>query len=109
MDALTLSRLRLSRPGVVVLVILLLAGGIGAFLFSSRADNGPAQKKPAPARPALSVSVVTPQLAEWPVLLAANGNIAPWQEAVIGAEIGGQRITEVLVNVGDVVKQGQLL
>jgi RND family efflux transporter MFP subunit len=33
----------------------------------------------------------------------------PWQEAVIGTQTGGYRLVEVLVNVGDVVKQGQLL
>ena len=33
----------------------------------------------------------------------------PWQEASIGAEVNGLKLAEVLVNVGDVVKQGQLL
>ncbi len=32
-----------------------------------------------------------------------------WQEAVIGAELSGLRLTEVLVNVGDTVKLGQPL
>lgn len=41
--------------------------------------------------------------------LAANGNIVAWQEAVIGPEIGGNRLVEVLVNVGDTVRKGQLL
>ena len=42
-------------------------------------------------------------------MIAAYGNITPWQEAVIGAELSGYRLTEVLVNVGDLVTQGQLL
>jgi HlyD family secretion protein len=33
----------------------------------------------------------------------------PWQEAIIGAELSGLRLTEVLVNVGDTVKRGQPL
>ena len=41
--------------------------------------------------------------------LAANGNIAPWQEAIVGAELAGLRISEVRVNVGDIVKRGQVL
>jgi RND family efflux transporter MFP subunit len=41
--------------------------------------------------------------------LAANGNVAAWQEASIGAEASGLRLTQVLVNVGDSVKKGQLL
>ena len=39
--------------------------------------------------------------------LSANGNIAAWQEAVIGAEAGGLRTEEVRVNVGDRVKKGK--
>ncbi|MGE5714524.1 MAG: efflux RND transporter periplasmic adaptor subunit, partial [Betaproteobacteria bacterium] len=63
----------------------------------------------ADARHALTVGLVTPQTAEWSQTLAANGNIAAWQEAVIGAELSGLRVTEVLVNVGDAVKRGQPL
>ncbi len=61
------------------------------------------------AKPTLSVNLVAPQAAEWPLRLAANGNIAAWQEAVIGAEAAGLRLTEVLVNVGDTVRKGQPL
>lgn len=60
-------------------------------------------------KPALTVSTVQPQTAQWPQTLAASGNIVAWQEAIIGAEIGGFRITEVLANVGDAVKKGQVL
>jgi RND family efflux transporter MFP subunit len=42
-------------------------------------------------------------------LLPANGTVAAWQEAVIGPEIANFRLTEVLVNVGDSVRKGQLL
>ena len=41
--------------------------------------------------------------------VAANGSISPWQEAIIGSEVNGLMLTEVLVNVGDNVKRGQLL
>ncbi|HVE53588.1 MAG TPA: efflux RND transporter periplasmic adaptor subunit, partial [Ramlibacter sp.] len=37
------------------------------------------------------------------------GNLAAWQEASIGAEAGGFRITEVLAGVGDRVRRGQVL
>ena len=40
---------------------------------------------------------------------AANGNIVAWQEALIGAEVGGLRIAEVRVNVGDYVKKDDVL
>jgi RND family efflux transporter MFP subunit len=61
------------------------------------------------AKPALTVTTTAPQLLEWPQVLKASGNIAAWQEAVIGPEISNYRITEVRANVGDVVKQGQVL
>ncbi|HWR76029.1 MAG TPA: efflux RND transporter periplasmic adaptor subunit [Thiobacillus sp.] len=61
------------------------------------------------AKPALTVMAITPQRVEWPRMLAANGNIAAWQEAVIGAEISNLRLTEVRVNVGDKVQKGQVL
>lgn len=57
----------------------------------------------------LAVSVVSPQQVTWPVSLAANGNIAAWQEVVIGSEISGFRLTAVNADVGDSVRKGQLL
>jgi RND family efflux transporter MFP subunit len=69
-----------------------------------------AQDKPAAApKPALSVAVVTPQTTRLAQTLAANGNLAAWQEASIGAEAGGQRLAEVRVNVGERVRKGQVL
>ena len=39
----------------------------------------------------------------------ATGSIFPWQEVVIGPEVGGYRVSAVLVDVGDTVKKGQVL
>lgn len=58
---------------------------------------------------ALTVTLATPEVQAWPRTLAANGSILPWQEAIIGTEIGGLRLLEVRVNVGDQVRRGQLL
>ena len=62
-----------------------------------------------PARPALTVTSIRPAAVDWPQTLVANGNVAAWQEAVVGSEIGGFRLTEVKVNVGDEVEKGDLL
>ena len=59
--------------------------------------------------PALSVTTSQPTRVNLPMSLSANGNIAAWQEAIIGSESNGLRLTEVKVNVGDSVKAGQLL
>ena len=63
----------------------------------------------APAKPALTVTVAQPQQATLARSLTANGNIAAWQEASIGTEANGLRLADVKVNVGDVVKRGQVL
>jgi RND family efflux transporter MFP subunit len=68
-----------------------------------------AADKAAPTRPALTVTSVKAVSSSLPMQLAANGNIAPWQEAIIGSESGGLRLAEVLVNVGDVVRKGDVL
>ncbi|MBK4735564.1 efflux RND transporter periplasmic adaptor subunit [Noviherbaspirillum pedocola] len=60
-------------------------------------------------RAALTVSVDQPRHLDLPQRLEANGNIAAWQEAVIGSEVAGLRLTSVRVNVGDRVRAGDLL
>lgn len=59
--------------------------------------------------PALTVTVAQPGKAQLPITLVANGNIAAWQEAIIGSESNGLQLTDVLVNVGDKVHRGQVL
>ena len=68
-----------------------------------------AENPAAPARPALTVLATTPQPAQLPMRVTANGNIAAWQESSIGSEANGLRLDEVRVNVGDAVKKGQVL
>jgi RND family efflux transporter MFP subunit len=69
-----------------------------------------AQSTSSPAAPAaLTVKRTVATAQQWPQTLTAVGSIAAWQEVVIGAEIGGQRLSRLLVDVGDRVKQGQLL
>lgn len=69
-----------------------------------------AGNKPSSAtRPALTVAITTPQPSDWPQVLTAHGNIAAWQEAIIGAELVGLRLSEVLVDIGDTVRKGQVL
>lgn len=103
---------------IVAVLVLALAGGLwfmrgdaaskpaaAAATGNAASANNPA----AGARPALTVSVAKPERASVPVKLAANGNITAWQEAVIGSEANGLRLTHVLVGVGDRVQAGQPL
>ena len=98
---------KFSPAAFAVISALALATG-GALLFSgtSRAADEPKAGQP---RPALTVTTTPPERTSVPLRLAANGNVAAWQEASIGAESNGLRLTDVRVNVGDVVKAGQVL
>jgi RND family efflux transporter MFP subunit len=72
----------------------------------SEQDEAEQNEKP---RAMLTVTAVEPQATDWPLRLSANGAIAAWQDAVVGSELGGQRLAEVNANVGDVVRKGQVL
>lgn len=96
------------------------AAGLWTLVHSGQVDAGaadaPAAAGSAPgtaaataAKPALTVTTTQARQDEWPITLGANGNVAAWQEAVVGAELSGMRLTEVLVNVGDRVRRGQVL
>jgi RND family efflux transporter MFP subunit len=97
-------KISLQRHQAGLLACTLVASALlGAFSASA------ADPKTAPARPALTVTTALPSQATLPVKLSANGNIAAWQEAVVGSEVNGLRLTEVRVNVGDSVRKGQVL
>ncbi|NKF21048.1 efflux RND transporter periplasmic adaptor subunit [Solimonas marina] len=88
---------------------LALGAGLAAALILSTAGCKKKAAEPDQPKPVMAVEVVSPQSHEWSQRLEASGNVQPWQEAVIGAEVGGIRITDVKVNVGDVVKKGDVL
>ena len=94
------------RPKPLILVLLLLAG-IAALAWFFRGER--AAPPAATVRPALTVTTVQPQRESLPTTLAANGNIMAWQEASVGTEAAGLRLTQVRANVGDRVRQGQVL
>lgn len=58
---------------------------------------------------ALTVEYAISKRQDWPELVKASGSIEPWEEAIIGSEISGERLVEVSVNIGDRVKKGQIL
>ena len=103
-----MQKLKLKPAVLVIFVVVAVAAG-AFFYFSATRPDAAATNATAAPKPALTVTVATPQRQRQPITLAANGNIAAWQEAVIGAESTGLRLTEVRVNVGDVVKAGQVL
>lgn len=80
-----------------------------ATAFAALAPAAGAEDKKAAAKPSLTVSTVKPEKTSLPIRLTANGNVAAWQEAIISSESNGLRLSDVKVNVGDVVNKGELL
>ena len=101
-----MKQFHLKHIAFVLLAFMVVAGG--STLLSSETSAAD-DKKAASPKPALTVSTVLPQTVTMPIRLAANGNIAAWQEAIIGSESNGLRLAEVHVNVGDQVRAGQVL
>lgn len=98
------------KPLAAALSVVIAAGvaATGLLAFGVRAADD--AKTPASApRAALTVTTTTPQPTAIPLKISANGNIAAWQEAIIGTEANGLRLAEVRANVGDVVRKGQVL
>lgn len=77
-------------------------------VLASLGGTGVLAQQPKP-RPALTVTTTVPVRGAFADQLTANGNIAAWHEASVGAEVGGLRLAQVLVNVGDQVRAGQVL
>ena len=64
---------------------------------------------PADAAATLTVQAVRAAPLRIDRRVAADGNIAAWQEAVVGAEVQLGRLTSVNVQIGDRVKKGDVL
>lgn len=90
---------------------LLCALVLSALLAACGAEKstGAPQAAASAARPVLTITAEKPQRTPMADTLAANGDIAAWQEASIGADVPGLRLAELRVNVGDTVKKGQVL
>jgi RND family efflux transporter MFP subunit len=94
--------MKLSHPLFVALASVLCAAA------NPSAVAQPTTAASAP-RASLTVTTARPAQSRLPLRLAANGNIAAWQEASVGSEASGLRLSEVRANVGDVVRRGQVL
>lgn len=94
---------------VVVLLIIVIVVWQTNTAQKSTATNQQKNADTTAQKAALTVTVVSPQQQNWKQTFTANGNIAAWQEVVIGSELSGQRLTRVNVNVGDEVRRGQVL
>ncbi len=103
------------KKQIIAAILILVVALISYWLFFSEpkpADSAEEKSEAVStttAKPALTVNTVQPRNMQLPTVLAANGNVAAWQEASIGSESNGLRLTDVKVNIGDQVQKGQVL
>jgi HlyD family secretion protein len=104
------------KLNAIQIIAILSISASAIFVFSTQTwaqteKNADAKSdgKTPPPKAALSVSAVSPSNSALGLRLQANGNVTAWQEAIIGAEVNGLKLLDVKVNVGDIVKKGQVL
>jgi HlyD family secretion protein len=73
-------------------------------------DRDVAQESNAGAREAVMTVTAAPlERIELTRTIAMNGSVHAWQDVIISSEVGGYRVAEVYVDVGDRVRKGQQL
>lgn len=102
-----MKRLTHKLPAPRVIAVAVGAVAIGATALTLLARQ-PEETKRLP-NPSITVSVVTPEAAEFARAIASTGTVRARDELIVGSDAAGVRIVEVLADVGDTVKRGQLL
>lgn len=99
------------RKSHLLLVAVLVAAGVFAMLRAyGRGTAEPTVQAAAPAQAAtLTVSVERVHSEAITSSVSATGTVAAWQEATIGSEESGLRLTDVLVAEGDHVRAGDVV
>lgn len=94
---------RVALTGAVIIVFLII------LIAKSRGERQEQETVPPAPAPVLSVVMTRARVSMLPIRIPATGHIAAWQEASVGTEAEGLQLTKVEVNVGDRVRQGQVL
>jgi len=94
---------------VLTAVALLVAGLVTLLVARSARGGATAGNDVVQAPPAMTVTTVQVKQQDWDEALTASGAIAAWQESVVGAPLAGLRLVSVEVDVGAVIRKGQVL
>jgi HlyD family secretion protein len=94
---------------LAICAVSVLAGCGGDKPADAAAPAGEGAGTPAAQAAALTVTTTVVASQDLVRTVPATGSIYPWQEVIIGPEVGGYRVAEVLVDVGTRVQKGQAL
>jgi RND family efflux transporter MFP subunit len=97
--------MKVKKHILVIGIAAIVSAGCAFALIAPKAD---AKKAPTPV-PSVTVNLVAPQPATFARAVAATGTVSARDELSIGSDASGVRLLEVLVDVGSVVRKGDLL
>jgi len=106
------ARTKRTWPRVAIALAIVILGAASWWYWHARnavSDAARTAAAAAGAEPALTVTAASVKRVTWPQVVEASGSIAPWQDAIVGARVGGLTLSEVRVNVGDKVERGQVI
>ncbi len=83
--------------------------GTGAYLVMTQGAREPKPATAAIAAPAPTISVIAARAQEIVDTILINGNLVAREEIMVGPELDGLRITEIVADEGDRVARGQVL
>jgi RND family efflux transporter MFP subunit len=96
----------MKKTSIITLSIIVTLTIVAVFMLGKGEKETPAEKTPTAA---LTVSEAVVAEMQWRDIIKATGSLSAWQEAIIGAEISGQKLVAVMADVGDIVQKGQVL
>ncbi len=99
----------MDKRKIVAISIIVGAAILGGIAVPKLSANKAPPVEVKVAKAALTVEVKEGQIKEIDDEITINGEVSAWQESVIGSELSGVRVNEILVDVGQVVEKGQVL
>jgi RND family efflux transporter MFP subunit len=99
---------RRARWGIAA-AVLAVGGLLVAALYGRPASERATDAQTAAREAVMTVTAAELVPTQLTRTLTLNGSVYAWQEVIIAPEVGGYRVAEVFVDVGDTVKRGQEL